>query len=182
MSSKNKINPLIRTGLVLTLAGLMVGCSATSPDRTERRPHTAMRGPAHKRLILTLNESHHLSLRANQYADALEASGQVDPMTLLEARELAEDAAQFADDVEWSVANNQRMVWHRTSMDDLWDRFLALYPQDEAIVEAYRSKDMRKTTYKVILKKRYKEKWNLDFGKVRDNVMERQKQAYLESL
>lgn len=179
---KTRMNPILQTTLVLALGAVLVGCSATSPDRTKRRPHTAMRGPAHKRLILTLNESHNLSLRANQHADALEASGQVDPMTMLDARELAEDAAQFADDVEWSVTNNQRMVWHRTHMDGLWDRFIDLYPEEQDWANAYRTKDMRKAPYKVQLKKAYNEQWDLDFEKVRDQVMERQKKAMLESL
>jgi len=179
---KTRMNPILQTTLVLALGAVLVGCSATSPDRTKRRPHTAMRGPAHKRLILTLNESHNLSLRANQHADALEASGQVDPMTMLDARELAEDAAQFADDVEWSVTNNQRMVWHRTHMDGLWDRFIDLYPEEQGWANAYRTKDMRKAPFKVQLKKAYNEQWDLDFEKVRDQVMERQKKAMLESL
>ncbi len=178
-----------RLGLVFALTSLLVGCGAwtpdrahNSPDRTVRRPHTAMRGPAYKRLILTLNESNQLNVRANEYADALEASGEVDPMTLLDARQLADDVAQFADDVEWSLANNQRMQWHRSRMDELWDTHVDLYPQDEAFADSYRTKDMRKRSFKIQLKQAYKERWNLDFEKARDQVMERQRQDFLESL
>jgi len=179
---KTRTTSILQTTLVLALGAVLVGCSATSPDRTDRRPHTAMRGPAHKRLILTLNESHHLSLRASQHAEALEASGRVDALTLLDARELAEDAAQFADDVEWSVANNQRMTWHRSHMDGLWGRFNDLYPEEQGWADAYRSKEMRKAPYKRDLKKAYNEQWDLDFEKARDQVMERQRKEMLESL
>ena len=189
MNPKTRITTLAHTGLVIALTAMLGGCAVsvpksadTSPDRTVRRPHTAMRGPAHKRLILTLNESHHLSIRANEYADALEASGEVDPMTMLAARELADDTAQFADDVEWSVANNQRMKWHRTRLDQMWDRFVEIYPQDEDFAEGFRTKEMRKTTYKVRMKREYREKWGLDYAKVRDQVNERQRQEYLESM
>ncbi len=140
--------------MAMALMMLLVGCN-TSPreiDRTHRRPHTAMRGPAYKRLVLTYNEANHLAYRADRYAKALRDAGTVDADTQLRAKELADDLARFADDIEWSLTNQQRMVWHRTEMDRYWDRFLELYPEDEAFADAYTTKDMRKVTRKLALK------------------------------
>lgn len=139
----------------LSAAILLVtaGCGTVPEiDRTTRRPHTAMRGPAFKRLVLTFNEANNLAYRADRYAKALRDAGSVDPDTLLEAQELADDLAQFADDIEWSLANLQRMVWHRTEMDRYWDRFLALYPEDEDFMLAYTDEELRQPSRKLTLK------------------------------
>jgi len=150
MTTKSTI--ALALGLVF-VAGPLTGCATTQEiDRTKRRPHTAMRGPAYKRLIVTYNEANHLAYRADRYAKKMRDAGSVDPDTQLRAMELAEDLAKFVDDVEWSLANTQRMNWHQNAMDDFWDRFEELYPEDEAFVEAYTSKDMRKTTSKLQLK------------------------------
>ncbi|MDF1809830.1 MAG: hypothetical protein P1U42_09055 [Phycisphaerales bacterium] len=148
----------LKTTLALTL-GLVVstsaltGCSSTREiDRTTRRPHTAMRGPAYKRLIITYNEANNLAYRADRYAKALRDSGSVDADTQLRAMELAEDTAKFADDIEWSLANTQRMTWHKNTMDKFWDRFLELYPEDGAFANAYTDGDMRKASPKLKLK------------------------------
>ncbi|MEX0876035.1 MAG: hypothetical protein WD114_01130 [Phycisphaerales bacterium] len=133
--------------------GAASGCASTPEiDRTKRRPHTAMRGPAYKRLVLTFNEANNLAYRADRYAKALRDSGSVDEESQREARELADELAQFADDIEWSLANNQRMVWHRTEMNRYWNRFLDLYPEDESYALAYTDDDMRKVTRKLKLK------------------------------
>jgi hypothetical protein len=133
--------------------GSLAGCATSQEiDRTHRRPHTAMRGPAFKRLIITYNEANNLAYRADRYAKALRDAGSVDPDTQLRAFELADDLASFADDIEWSLANLQRMTWHRTRMDEYWDEFLALYPEDESYHEAYTGGDMRKTSPKLKLK------------------------------
>tara|TARA_A100001391_G_scaffold195650_3_gene173219 strand:- start:1962 stop:2540 length:579 start_codon:yes stop_codon:yes gene_type:complete len=139
-------------GLVLA-STLIVGCS-TPPeiDRTKRGVHTAMRGPAYKTLVLTYNEANNLAYRTDRYAKALRDAGTVDADTQLQAQELAEDVAKFADDVEWSLANNQRIGWHKSIMNEFWDRFLDLYPEDEAYRDAYASKEMRKVTRKIDLK------------------------------
>ncbi len=145
---------LMSTLFAMSLTTILVGCN-TAPreiDRTERRPHTAMRGPAYKRLIMTFNEANNLAYRADRYAKALRDAGSVDPDTLLQAQELAADLAQYADDIEWSLANNQRMVWHRTEMDRYWDRFLTLYPEDERYAEAFTNKEIRKPSPKLELK------------------------------
>jgi hypothetical protein len=135
------------------VAVVLTGCGTVREiDRTERRPHTAMRGPAFKRLVLTFNEANSLSYRANRYAKALRDAGTVDPDTMLEAQELADDLAQFSDDIEWSLTNLQRMSWHRTEMDRFWDRFLDLYPEDEDFMLAYTGKEMRKPSPKLALK------------------------------
>lgn len=139
-------------GLVVA-AGSLVGCASTKEiDRTHRRSHTAMRGPAYKRLILTYNEANNLAYRAERYAKALRDSGSVGPDVQLSAMELAEDLAAFADDIEWSLTNTQRMSWHRSEMDGYWDRFLDLYPDDNNYVDAFTAKDMRKATRKLDLK------------------------------
>lgn len=135
------------------IAVVLSGCGTVREiDRTERRPHTAMRGPAFKRLVLTFNEANNLAYRADRYAKALRDAGTVDPDTMLEAQELADDLASFADDIEWSLTNLQRMTWHRTEMDRYWDRFLDLYPEDEDFMTAYTDKEMRKPTPKLALK------------------------------
>lgn len=139
-------------GLVV-VAGSLVGCASTQEiDRTHRKPHTAMRGPAYKRLVITYNEANSLAYRSSRYAKMMRDSDAVDPDTQLRAMELAEDVASFADDVEWSLANTQRMTWHRSEIDNLWDRFLALYPDDANYADAYTDKDMRKVTRKLDLK------------------------------
>lgn len=140
--------------IAMALAALLVGCNASPReiDRTHRRPHTAMRGPAYKRLVLTFNEANNLAYRADRYAKALRDSGSVDADTQLRAKELADDLAAYADDIEWSLTNNQRMVWHRTEMDRYWDRFLELYPEDEVFAESYTDHDMRRVTRKIQLK------------------------------
>ena len=135
------------------VAVVLSGCGTVREiDRTERRPHTAMRGPAFKRLVLTYNEANNLAYRADRYAKALRDAGTVDPHTLLEAQELASDLAEFSDDIEWCLANLQRMTWHRTEMDRYWDRFLDLYPEDEDFMAAYTDKEMRKPSPKLALK------------------------------
>jgi len=141
------------SALALTLV-VLSGCrmAPREIDRTERRPHTAMRGPAYKRLILTYNEANNLAYRADRYAKALRDSGSVDEQTQRQANQLAEDLAQYADDIEWSLANNQRMVWHRTEMDRYWDRFLELYPEDENYMLAFTEGDMRRPSPKLQLK------------------------------
>lgn len=152
MSLNGKPSLVLALGLAVA-AGSLTGCATTKEiDRTQRRPHTAMRGPAYKRLVLTYNEANNLAYRADRYAKALRDAGSVDPDTQLRAMELAEDLAKFADDVEWSLANTQRMAWHQTEMNDYWDRFNELYPEDSAFVEGFRSKEMRKVTRKLDLK------------------------------
>ena len=142
----------ITLGLALAIIALS-GCASTREiDRTKRRPHTAMRGPAYKRLILTYNEANNLAYRSDRYAKALRDSGSVDPDTQLRAMELAEDLAKFADDIEWSLTNLQRMIGHRKAMDEYWERFLELYPEDEGYYEAYTQGDMRKASPKLKLK------------------------------
>ncbi len=145
---------LMSTLIAFALTMILVGCNASPReiDRTERRPHTAMRGPAYKRLILTYNEANNLAYRADRYAKALRDAGTVDPDTLLEAQELAADLAQFSDDIEWSLANLQRMAWHRTEMNRYWDRFLELYPEDDDYMLAYTDGDIRRPSPKLTLK------------------------------
>jgi len=152
MTTKSTKALALALGLVFA-AGSLTGCTTTQEiDRTHRRPHTAMRGPAYKRLILTYNEANHLTYRADRYARKMRDAGNVDPDTQLRAMELADDLDKFTDDVEWSLTNLQRMPWHRKTMDKFWDRFEKLYPEDESFVHAYTSKDMRKVTPKLKLK------------------------------
>lgn len=178
---------MMTTLIACSLAALLLaGCASTPEiDRTKRRPHTAMRGPAYKRLILTYNEANNLAYRADRYAKALRDSGSVDPDTLLDAQELAADLAQFADDIEWSLANLQRMTWHRTEMDRYWDRFLDLYPEDENFMLAYTDKEVRKPSAKLALKNQeeYRElheyehhdaEWSTFFHPVGRKVYDRQ--------
>ena len=152
MPSNGKRSLVLALGLVV-VAGSLVGCGTIQEiDRTQRRAHTAMRGQAFKRLVLTYNEVYNLAYRADRYAKVLRDSGSVDPDTQLKASELAEDLAQFADDVEWSLANNQRIRSHQRHMNTYWDRFLDLYPQDENFADAYTNKEMRKVTRKIDMK------------------------------
>lgn len=152
MSLTIRSSIIITLGLILTSL-VLGGCSTSQEiDRTKRRPHTAMRGPAYTRLILTFNEANSLSQRADQYAAALRESGSADPDTQLDAQELAESIAKFTDDIEWSLANNQRMTWHRSRMDGYWEWFLDLYPEDRNFAKGYTKGDMRSTTPKLKLK------------------------------
>lgn len=143
---------VLALGLVVA-GGSLAGCASTQEiDRTDRRPHTAMRGPAYKRLVVTYNEANNLAYRSDRYAKAMRDSGSVDANIQLAAMELAQDLAAFADDIEWSLANTQRMVNHQRRMDAYWDRFLDLYPSDATYASAFTSKDMRKVTRKLALK------------------------------
>jgi len=143
----------IGLAVVTVAVGSLAGCATSQEiDRTQRRPHTAMRGPAFKRLIITYNEANNLAYRSDRYAKALRDAGSVDPDTQLRAFELAADLASYAEDIEWSLANNQRITWHRNRMDRYWDEFLALYPEDESFANTFLDEDMRKTTPKLKLK------------------------------
>ena len=150
--SKNTTS-CIALALGIVVTSMLGACASTKEiDRTQRRSHISMRGPAFKRLVLTYNESNNLAYRADRYAKSLRDAGSVDPDTLLEAQELAADLAEFSDDIEWSLANLQRMNWHRTEMNGYWDRFLDLYPEDEAFADAFTDKEIRKPTKKLALK------------------------------
>lgn len=154
-----------KTGIVLALAGTALALTAcgTIPTREERMksPQTAMRGPAYKRLVVTFNEAHSLAVMAADYASQLSAEGG-DPNTVLAAQELADDAAKFADDIEWFLANRRRMQWHQSHMNDLWVRYDELDPDHRATVLAYTEKPVRKPSYKIQLKRDYKEQYEIE--------------------
>jgi hypothetical protein len=154
MNTKSKVAVTLSILVGATISvGTLGGCETTKEvDRTQRKPHTAMRGPAYKRLILTYNEANNLAYRADRYAKAMRDSSSVDPDTQLRATELAENVAKFAKDIEWSLANTQRMAWHRSEMDLYWEEFRALYPDDSYFTFVYTTKDMRKATTKNTMK------------------------------
>lgn len=157
----------VKTGFVIAMAGVVCGLTAcgTPPTREDRMksPQTAMRGPAYKRLIVTFNEAHQLAVKAADFAAETEAAGG-DPETVLAAQELADDAARFADECEWFLANRRRMQWHQTYMNKLWVRFDELDPDHRGTVLAYTEKDTRKPTLLFQLKRDYNEQWDLDYG------------------
>ncbi len=164
------------TKLIITLLAFsaiaLTSCSPREIDRTERRPHTAMRGVAYKKLILTLNEANALAYRADQQAQVIAASDEVDDQFKSEAIHLAETAATFADDIEWSLANNQRMTWHRTEMNRLWNKYKDLYPEDKAYAKAYKKWSLRKPTPKLRLKFNYDDNYGIEKTKPRWNDLQ----------
>lgn len=145
--------------LIASLAGVVATLAAcgTIPTREERMksPQTAMRGPAYKRLVVTFNEAHSLAVKASDYAALLEVQG-ADPERIEAAQTLADDAATFADDIEWFLANRRRMQWHGQHMNDLWVRYDEINPDARGTVLAYTDKDVRRPTYKIQLKNQIK--------------------------
>ena len=160
--SHRYLNTAILLIATVLLTTAMVGCSPRDIDRTERRPHTGMRGVAFKRLILTLNEANALSYRAEEYAELMYASDDVDDKTKEKAMKLVDDTKTFADDVEWSLANNQRMIWHRSEMNRLWGKFKKLYPEDKSYAKGYTKWGIRKPTPKLRLKFNYSDNYGIE--------------------
>lgn len=154
-----------KTYFVIALAisaTTLTACSPREIDRTKRRPHTAMRGVAYKRLILTLNEANALSYRAEEYAEILYASDDVDAKTKEDAMVLVDESKKFVDDIEWSLANTQRMTWHRNEMNRLWKNFNKLYPEDEDYSDGYTKWAVRKPTPKLRLKLNYDDNYGIE--------------------
>lgn len=146
--------------LVLALAGATLALTAcgTPPTREQRMksPQTAMRGPAYKRLVVTFNEAHNLAVKSTDHAARLEAEGG-DPDQVLTAQELADDAAKFADEIEWFLTNRRRMQWHQTYMNTLWERYDAMDAEHRETVLAYTDKKLRKPSYLISLKRDYQD-------------------------
>jgi len=169
-TSKTKTTLLLIAAAIAATA--MTACSPRAVDRSERRVHTAHRGVAYKKLILTLNEANALAYRADQYAQLMYASDAVDDKTKEEAMQLVDSAKTFADDIEWSLANNQRMAWHRSEMDRLWHKFKDLYPEDKAYAKGYKNWTMRKPTPKLRLKFNYDDNYGIEKTKPRWNDLQ----------
>jgi len=149
----------VRIAILASLAGAIAGLSAcgTIPAREDRMkaPHTARRGPAFKRLVLTFNEAHSLAVKSADHAALLQMQG-ADAERILDAQTLADDAATFADDVEWFLANKRRMQWHQVHMNELWVRYDEINPDSRGTVLAYTDKETRKVTRLLTLKRQYK--------------------------
>ncbi|MFK7758487.1 MAG: hypothetical protein AB8C13_00915 [Phycisphaerales bacterium] len=158
-----KATALIATTILATFA--LQGCTPREVDRTTRKPHTAHRGVAYKRLILSLNEANALAYKADEYAQIMYASDDVDDQTKEDAMRLVDDTKAFADDIEWSLANNQRMTWHRSEMNRLWDKFTDLYPEDAEYADGYTTWSIRKPTPKLRLKFNYDDNYGIEKAK-----------------
>lgn len=166
MAISNNLTSTLLAMTVVAVTGL-TACAPREIDRTERRPHTAHRGVAYKRLILTLNEANALAFRASEYAELMYESDEVDDKTKDDAMRLVDETKAFADDIEWSLANNQRMTWHRSEMNRLWGKFKKLYPEDKEFANDYTTWAMRKPTPKLRLKMNYKENYGIEKSKPR---------------
>lgn len=153
------------TALLVALAGATLALTAcgTPPTRADRMksPQTAQHGPAFKRLVITFNEAHQLAVKSADYAARLEAEGS-DPDKVLAAQELADDAARFADECEWFLANRRRMQWHQSYMNDLWVRYDELDESHRGTVMAYSDKDTRKPSRYGQLVRSYNSQHDLD--------------------
>ncbi|MBL4809434.1 MAG: hypothetical protein JKY43_05180 [Phycisphaerales bacterium] len=169
-TSKSKTTLLLIATVIAATA--MTACSPRAVDRTDRRPHTGMRGVAYKKLIFTLNEANALSYRANEHAQLMYASDEVDDKTKESAMRLVDDANAFADDIEWSLANNQRMTWHRSEMNRLWGKFKNLYPEDKSYAKGYTKWSVRKPTPKLRLKFNYDDNYGIERTKPRWNDLQ----------
>jgi hypothetical protein len=154
-----------RTILTLALAGAAVALTAcgTPPTREQRMkaPQTAMRGPAYKRLVVTFNEAHTLAVKAADFSRRLETEG-AEQDRVLDAQQLADDSARFADEIEWFLTNRRRMQWHQTYMNTLWERFDALDTDHRDTVLAYTEKTTRKPTLLYSLKRDYHEQHGIE--------------------
>lgn len=158
-----------RSALILALAAGMLattGCRSAGekvPTREQRMksPQTAKRGPAYKRLVITFNEAHGLAVKAADFSRRLETEG-ADPDRVLDAQQLADDSARFADEIEWFLANRRRMQWHQSYMNTLWERFDALDAAHRDTVLAYTDKQTRKPSFLYSLKQDYKEQHGIE--------------------
>lgn len=151
--------------LMLALAGATVALTAcgTPPTREQRMraPQTAMRGPAYKRLVITFNEAHSLAVMAADFSRRLETEG-ADPDRVLDAQQLADDSARFADEIEWFLTNRRRMQWHQTHMNTLWERFDALDEAHRDTVLAFTDKQVRSPTMLFSLKQDYRRQHGIE--------------------
>ncbi|MEM9373648.1 MAG: hypothetical protein AAGA55_08380, partial [Planctomycetota bacterium] len=102
------------------------------------------------------NEAHSLAVKAADYAALLQAQD-AEPELIEAAQALADDAAMFADDIEWFLSNRRRMQWHGQHMNGLWVRYDEINPDARGTVLAYTDKDVRKPTYKIQLKNQVKD-------------------------
>ncbi len=153
----------LRTALVFSLATLMLaGCGPKRPDvnRNQRKIHSAHRGLAFTRLVVTFNEANALARAAQEGADSIAATDPEDP-TAIKAAELAEETRSFADDIEWSLANTQKMFNHRRYMDKLWNQYTKLFPEEQEMVDAYRSGDLRTYRFQFEYRRAYKANYGI---------------------
>lgn len=158
-------NPALVLALIAA-ALAMTACRSPAeklPTRADRMksPQTAMRGPAYKRLVVTFNEAHSLAVKATDHAAELEATGAPEEQVQTAAA-LADDAAKFADDIEWFLTNRRRMQWHQSHMNDLWVRYDELDEEHRDTVIAYTDKDLRKPSFKISLKRDYAEQHGVE--------------------
>lgn len=147
---------ILKAICLVSLAGVLIALTACGsiPTREERlkSPQTAKRGPAYKRLVVTFNEAHQLAVKSADYAALLEMQG-ADAERQQAAQQLADDAATFADEIEWFLANRRRMQWHGKHMNELWVRYDEINPDARGTVLAYSDKELRKPSYLIHLKR-----------------------------
>jgi len=145
----------------LALIVLAPGCvQRPVVDRTERKPHTSFRGGGYTRLIATFNEANALERAARDQAQYL--SDQFGDDGLIQrATQLADETARWADDMEWALANQQRVPNHRAYMNKLWDRYTDLFPQERGLVEAYTSGRTRRYYFQRKYKIAYRENYGI---------------------
>lgn len=152
-----------RYALTLTLGAAVLivsACNAPPVDRTKRKPHTAFRGLGYTRVIVTFNEANALARAASEQAAYL-GSLEADEETLGKIRELEEDVIAYSDDLEWALANQQRVPNHRSYMDTLWSRYTKLFPEEKEFVASYRSGETRSYRFQRKYKLAYKENYGI---------------------
>lgn len=160
------MRPTTHAALIIMLAAIllpMLAACGTPPTREQRMksPQTAMRGPAYKRLIQTFNEAHNLAVKSSDYAARIESEGG-DPNLVLQAQELADDSAKFADDIEWFLTNRRRMQWHQVHMNRLWERYDALDEAHRETILAYTDRSVRRPTLLIKLKLEYRDRYGVE--------------------
>jgi len=148
----------------LALAACLVaaGCSQRPAiDRTTRKPHTAFRGLGFTRLIATFNEANALRRAMRDQTARLEEDA-AGSERLERARQLAETVTSWSDDIEWALANQQRVPNHRAYMNTLWSEYTDIFPEERQLVEAYTSGETRRYWFQRKYKIAYREKYGIE--------------------
>ena len=149
---------------LFALAACVVAAGCTQRpviDRTSRKPHTSFRGLGFTRLIATFNEANALRRAMHDQEARLEEEA-AGSERLERARELQETVVSWTDDIEWALANQQRVPNHRAYMNTLWSEYTEIFPEERELVEAYTSGETRRYWFQRKYKIAYREKYGIE--------------------
>lgn len=154
-----------RHAVILALGATLIAlsaCNAPPIDRDKRKPRTAFRGLGFTRLITTFNEVNALERAAGDQLAYLETLDGVSDERLEKVGDLHAEAERYSDDIEWALANQQRVPNHRTYMDTLWGKYTRLFPEEKRYVSSYRSGKTRRYKFQRYYKMAYRENYGIE--------------------